>query len=618
MYWYQKLLVVVTIAALLSGTAGAQPAGLTGREAYFLTPINGKAPATDSASAATAMATGWKTDDGNIAWKPGDPAGGGVETLAEYVHRAPRNFAVGVASTVPFSHATPAAFLSHNVSRNNFSAIANEIILSTQPEVIIGGGHPLYVSTSPDYKYVGGQTLWNNLLAHNTAYTQVVTRQSGVSGAAALRNAAAAMNLIAGDKLAGVFGGTGGNFDYHQAADAPGAPAILQGSTENPTLSDVTTSTLKILSQDPDGFFALFEQGDIDWSNHENNYKNMVGGVWDLERAVKTAQAFIDQPGGPEWSNTLVIVTADHSNSYMRLHAPLGKGDLPEQQWVDLNGNSKVEGGEWYYPDGEVTYRLSGHTNELVMLYARGAGAAHFSDLAGTWYPGTNIIDNTQIYQALKDTIDNHSANHIILFIGDGMNIHHEIAGSRYLYGSDFGLTWDAWDSLTDGVRLPVATWDVTTYNQYAGGPAWMTPSGPVSLGSNTASLGYDVSKGGDMPYPTVPGAITLSAGPALAFSLRPYQMAQQTVSMTKTGDVNLAWNLSESPAAGWVSAAPTAGYLIYDGQASMPVSIDTAGMQPGVYTTTLTIANSYQDVSVPVTLTVTSATSIFLPVARK
>jgi alkaline phosphatase len=30
--------------------------------------------ATDSASAATAMSTGYKTDDGNIAWQPGDPS----------------------------------------------------------------------------------------------------------------------------------------------------------------------------------------------------------------------------------------------------------------------------------------------------------------------------------------------------------------------------------------------------------------------------------------------------------------------------------------------------------------------------------------------------------------
>ena len=40
---------------------------------------------------------------------------------------------------------------------------------------------------------------------------------------------------------------------------------------------------------------------------------------------------------------------------------------------------------------------------------------------------------------------------HVILFIGDGMNLEHEIAGSRYLYGEDYGLAWNAWGQLADG-----------------------------------------------------------------------------------------------------------------------------------------------------------------------
>ena len=111
----------------------------------------GKWPATDSASAATAMATGLKTDDGNIAWKSGDQGDGKLTTIAETL-RAEKGMAIGVVSTVPFSHATPAAFVSHNVNRNNYGAIAEEIINQTQPEVVIGGGHPATnraMATSP-------------------------------------------------------------------------------------------------------------------------------------------------------------------------------------------------------------------------------------------------------------------------------------------------------------------------------------------------------------------------------------------------------------------------------------------------------------------------------------
>jgi alkaline phosphatase len=52
-----------------------------------------------------------------------------------------------------------------------------------------------------------------------------------------------------------------------------------------------------------------------------------------------------------------------------------------------------------------------------------------------------------------------HDARHVILFVGDGMNMEHEIATSRYFYGGDRKLS---------SQRLPyrgkVAICDVTSY----------------------------------------------------------------------------------------------------------------------------------------------------------
>ena len=80
---------------------------LPGAEAYH------KSMATDSAAAATAWATGYKTDNGNIAWLSGDPEQGALKTIAELL-REKKGFAIGVVSTVAFLEATPAAFVSHN------------------------------------------------------------------------------------------------------------------------------------------------------------------------------------------------------------------------------------------------------------------------------------------------------------------------------------------------------------------------------------------------------------------------------------------------------------------------------------------------------------------------
>lgn len=95
----------------------------------------------DSASTATAWATGHKTDTGNIAWLPGDPDRGALTTIAELL-RERSGYAIGIVTTVPFSDASPAAQVSHNKSRRNLHAISGEILLTSQPEVVIGGDTP--------------------------------------------------------------------------------------------------------------------------------------------------------------------------------------------------------------------------------------------------------------------------------------------------------------------------------------------------------------------------------------------------------------------------------------------------------------------------------------------
>lgn len=366
----------------------------------------GAIPATDSASAATALSTGFKTDDGNLAWRTGDKEDGRLTTIAE-MYRNQKKAAIGVVSTVPFSHATPAGFVSHNKSRNNYKAIAQEIITAVRPEVVIGGGHPDFNSATvkPDYSYIDGPELTN--LRNSTEYA-FVERTAGVDGGVALL-AKANQAVTAGKKLFGLFGGVGGNFEYHNPSNDR-TSAVTRGSIENPTLADASTAALKVLSQNKNGFFLMVEQGDIDWSNHANDYKSMIGGMWDLDQAVKAVEAFVDQPGDDiDWSNTLVIVTSDHSNSYLRntVAKQLGKGLLPSQQTggVALGYNS-----DYYYPNGEVTYGVDGkginsHFNDPVTLYAKGAGVGRFKSYEGSWYPGTTLIDNTQIYRVMLEDL---------------------------------------------------------------------------------------------------------------------------------------------------------------------------------------------------------------------
>ncbi|MEI7934311.1 MAG: choice-of-anchor I family protein, partial [Chlorobiaceae bacterium] len=231
---------------------------------------SGKWPATDSASAITAMVTGEKTDAGNIAWQSGDPANGAIKTIAETL-RDDLGFAIGVASTVPFSHATPAGVVSHNVNRNNYQDIAHEILFDTQPDVVIGGGldtlfakavtNSAKVSTdldhngfNDDYDAFKAGTAGTN--HDNNGYT-FVERATGVDGGTALAAAANSVHLADGDKLFGLFGTSGGNFEYYEVADTPGTSTITRSTTdstpgvdEDPTMTEMTTAALSVLNQD--------------------------------------------------------------------------------------------------------------------------------------------------------------------------------------------------------------------------------------------------------------------------------------------------------------------------------------------------------------------------------
>ena len=82
---------------------------------------------------------------------------------------------------------------------------------------------------------------------------------------------------------------------------------------------------------------------------------------------------------------------------------------------------------------------------------------------------------------------------HVILIIGDGMQLEHEIAASRYLYGTDDGMSWH---------RFPYqgycSTWDIDAYDAYAAA-AGARPYAPDDFDPR---LGYDPARGGVAPYP--------------------------------------------------------------------------------------------------------------------
>ncbi|MEL7301979.1 MAG: alkaline phosphatase [Pseudomonadota bacterium] len=87
---------------------------------------------TDSAAAGTALMTGRKTSNGrlNLDWTGEEE----FETIAQIAQIAQiamvQGKSAGAVASVMLSHATPAAVIAHNISRNNYLEIANEMFAS--------------------------------------------------------------------------------------------------------------------------------------------------------------------------------------------------------------------------------------------------------------------------------------------------------------------------------------------------------------------------------------------------------------------------------------------------------------------------------------------------------
>jgi alkaline phosphatase len=296
---------------------------------------------TDSSSAGTALCSGVKTYDDAINV---DSEGHQVETIGLQLQR--KGFSVGAVTSVPISHATPASAYAQNVHRDDYQAIAHDLLglrSSSHREkplpgvdVLIGTGWEEYDRTGgrqganfvPGWRYFTGEDLEKSDIRNGGRY-RVVHRATGVDGKQALATAAeeAASN---GQRLLGIFGTAGNNSHLpYRTADGNYNPTIGNRFTverysaadlrENPTLADIATAALTVLSQNSKGFWLMIEAGDVDWGNHDNNIDNSIGTVLDGDAAVKAVTDWVEKHGG--WSDTVLIITADHGH-FLHLTKP--------------------------------------------------------------------------------------------------------------------------------------------------------------------------------------------------------------------------------------------------------------------------------------------------------
>ena len=347
---------------------------------------------TDSAAAATAMACGVKTYDAGIGV---DVNGNPVPNVLELAEQ--KGKATGVVTSVPWSHASPAGQVAHNVHRDNYQAIGADMVNVSAADVVMGGGHPCYDDnglpngcTNP-YHYVGGQATWDALVAGTAG------GDADGDGAAdpwtLIQTRAEFQALMSGPTPKRVLG-TAQVYQTLQvlrSGDFYADPYVVPRTESVPTLTEMTLAALNILDDDPDGLYLMVEGGAVDWASHLHLAGRMIEEAIEFERTVEAVIKWVEQ--NSNWGETLLVVTADHDNGYL-----WGPGSNPGWLPIVNNGAGNMPGMQWY---------ADNHTNSLVTLSAKGDAARLFRPYADLVDPVRGAyIDNTELARVLFRTLD--------------------------------------------------------------------------------------------------------------------------------------------------------------------------------------------------------------------
>ena len=253
---------------------------------------------TDSAAGGTALACGKKTKNGAIGVL--EDLKTPCTSIAVWAQKA--GAAVGVATNVAITHATPASFYGHQPNRNMYYEIGQELCKS---------GFDFFAGSDfhrPNTKE-GEPTLREQATAAGYTILTGGYKEYEKKGRKA-------------DKLI-LF-----QSDYqNEKLGSDHIPYTLDQDKNDLTLEQIVRAGINyLMGKQKNGFFFQIEGGMIDYACHRNDIGNAVNEVLDLDKAVKVAYEFYQQH--PD--ETIIVISADHETGGL----VMGKG--PYELHTDL------------------------------------------------------------------------------------------------------------------------------------------------------------------------------------------------------------------------------------------------------------------------------------------
>ncbi len=268
---------------------------------------------TDSAAAATALATGVRTYNGMVGK---NSQGDDLETIVDIAASLGKR--TGIIATEELTGATPMGFAAHANNRGEAVNLIRSAIDTSN--VNLFASYNIKDAYKNEFAKCGYEKIDDpKLISESTS-----------------------------DK---VFG------SYWIHATAPS----MSGEMDDVALDFLVTEALEYLSQDEDGFFLMAEGSHIDHGGHKNDIKYMLEELLAFDDAVKAVLKWAENR-----NDTVVIVTADHETGGLELD-PTMNHDL----MVAAFENPNIEEGYLWTTDGHTGVDVRFYVNGADIDFAK-------------------------------------------------------------------------------------------------------------------------------------------------------------------------------------------------------------------------------------------------------
>ncbi len=305
---------------------------------------------TDSAAAGTALAAGVKTINGYIGIDSNKKPRANILEAAQYKGKA-----TGLVATYEWMHATPGAFSSHAIDRNDYKNMYKQIE-NQGIEVVLGAG------------YGAVETYGGTIdTAVENGY-KIINKKSDLDG------------VKPSDKLWGNMAN-------------PSIPYDIQLSSSMANIAQMTDAAITALSGDEDGFFLMVEGSKVDSGGHSNDAVVTTSEYLAFDAAFKVALDF-----AKDRDDTLIVCVPDHDTGGMIF---TGASKMTKEVTSVINGTDP----------STIGWTSGGHTAQNVpiwMYVPEGVDVINgLNNIPGDTTNTRNnyVIDNTKIAPYLADLI---------------------------------------------------------------------------------------------------------------------------------------------------------------------------------------------------------------------